>query len=138
VSLFYGAEGIACGFNVILSELCTVMLQSQDCSSGIWWTVINVFLAGITDVCEDQVEDGCTNAWMRVADLFWPKVEDMVCPWQYAADNAEAVCESIELSSSGMKVSWVAEFSKVCSLGILKEHSCKDFNWRVSEVGSCR
>ncbi len=41
----------------------------------------NVFLAGITDVCEDQVVDGCTNTWMRRADLFLPKVKDMACPW---------------------------------------------------------
>jgi hypothetical protein len=36
-------------------------------------------MEGITDVCEDQVEDGCTNAWMRVADMFWPKVNNMAC-----------------------------------------------------------
>ncbi len=57
--LFNGAEGVARAFNLILSKRCTVTSQSQD----------NVFLAGSTDVCEDQVEDGCTNAWMREADL---------------------------------------------------------------------
>ncbi len=72
MSLFNGAKGVARAFNVILSERCTVTLQSQDCRSGIWWTVNNVFLAGITDVCDDQVVDGCANAWMRIADLFWP------------------------------------------------------------------
>jgi hypothetical protein len=61
--LLKGAEDVAHAFNVILRE---------RCSSGIWWTVNNVFLAGITDVCDDQVVDGCTNAWMRIADLFWP------------------------------------------------------------------
>ena len=71
--LFYGAEGIAHAFNMILSEQCTVMSQSQDCN--------NVLLAGITDVCEDQVVDDCTNAWMSIADSFWPKVKDMVCRW---------------------------------------------------------
>jgi hypothetical protein len=54
----YGAEGIACAFSVILSERCTMTSQSQDCKSGIWWTVNDVFLAGITDVCEDQIVDG--------------------------------------------------------------------------------
>ncbi len=29
-----------------------------------------MFLAGITDVCEDQVVDDCTNLWMQIADLF--------------------------------------------------------------------
>jgi hypothetical protein len=81
VSLFNGAKSVARAFNVILSERCTVTLQSQDCGSGIWWTVNNVFLAWITDVCDDQVVDGCANAWMRIADLFWPKVKDMACPW---------------------------------------------------------
>ncbi len=58
-------------FNVILSEGCIVTLQSQECSSGIWWwTVNNVFQAGMTDVCEDQAVDGYPNAWMRIADLF--------------------------------------------------------------------
>ena len=55
--------------------------QSQDCSSGNWWTVNDVFLAGVTDVCEDQVVDCCTNALRRIADLFWSKVKDMACPW---------------------------------------------------------
>ena len=81
MSLFNGAEGVARAFNVILSEQCTLTFLSQDCGSGIWWAVNNVFLAGITDVCEDQVVEGCTNAWMRVADLFWPKVKDVACPW---------------------------------------------------------
>ncbi len=81
MSLFNGAESVVSAFNVILSERCAVTSQSQDCSSGIWWTVNNVFLAGVTYVCEDQVVDCCTNAWMRIADLFWPKVKDMVCPW---------------------------------------------------------
>ena len=67
-------------FNMISSEWCTVTMQSQDCSSGIWWTVNNAFPAGITHVCEDQVDDGCTNAWMRMADLFWPKVKEMASP----------------------------------------------------------
>jgi hypothetical protein len=58
VSLLNGMEDIVHAFNVILSERCIVTLQSQDCSSGSWWTVNNVFLAGITDVCEDQVVDG--------------------------------------------------------------------------------
>ncbi len=58
MSLFNGAEGVARAFNMILSERCTVTSQSQDCSSGIWWTINNVLLAGITDVCEDQVVDG--------------------------------------------------------------------------------
>ena len=81
MSLFNGAKSVARAFNMVLSERCTVTSQSQDCGSGIWWTVNNVFLAGITDVCDDQVVDGCTNAWMRIADLFWPKVKDMACPW---------------------------------------------------------
>ena len=55
---------------MILSEWCTVTSQSQDCSSGIWWTVNDVFLAGTTDVCEDQVEDGCSNTWLGIADCF--------------------------------------------------------------------
>ncbi len=63
----HGVEGIARAFNVIMSERCTVASQSQDCSSGIWWTVNHVFLVGITDVCEDQVLDGCTNTWMRIS-----------------------------------------------------------------------
>ncbi len=58
MSLFNGAEGAARAFKVILSERCTVTSQSQDCVFGICWTVNNVFLAGITDVCEDQVVDG--------------------------------------------------------------------------------
>ncbi len=81
MSLFNGAKGVARAFNVILSERCRVTLQGQDFRPGIWWTVKNVFLAGITDVCDDQVVDGCTNAWMRIADLFWPKLKDMACPW---------------------------------------------------------
>jgi hypothetical protein len=81
VSLFNGAKGVVCAFNMILSERCLVTLQSQDCGSGIWWTVNNVFLAGITDVCDDQVVDGCAIAWMRISDLCWPKVKDMACPW---------------------------------------------------------
>ena len=70
MSLLDGAESVARAFNVILSDWCAVTSQSQDCRSGIWWSVNNVFLAGITDVCDDQVVDGCTNVWMRIADLF--------------------------------------------------------------------
>ncbi len=40
-----------------------------------------MFLAGITIVCKDQVENCCANAWMRVADLFGPEVKDFACPW---------------------------------------------------------
>ena len=89
----HGVEGIARAFNVIMSERCTVASQSQDCSSGIWWTVNHVFLVGITDVCEDQVLDGCTNTWMRISAFFKPKVKDMVGPWRNVADNAEIVHE---------------------------------------------
>jgi hypothetical protein len=68
VSLFNGAEGVARAFNVILSEQHTVTSQSQDCSSDIWRTINNAFLAGIRDDSEDQDVDGCTNAWMRITD----------------------------------------------------------------------
>jgi hypothetical protein len=81
VSLFIRAESVAHAFNMILSEWCTVTSQRQDCSPGIWWTVNDVFLAGVTDVCEDQVVDCCTSAWMKIADLFWPEVKNVSCPW---------------------------------------------------------
>jgi hypothetical protein len=81
VSLLNGAEGVVREFNMILSERCTVMSQSQDCGPGIWWTVNNVFMAVITEVWEDHVVDGFTNALMRIADFFLPKVKDMACSW---------------------------------------------------------
>jgi hypothetical protein len=40
-----------------------------------------VLLTGITNVCIDQVENCCVNAWVREADLFGSKVKDFACPW---------------------------------------------------------
>ena len=70
-----------CAINVILGERCTVTSRSKDDSSGIRWTVNNVLLTGITNVCKDQVVNCCANAWMRVADLFGQKAKDFACPW---------------------------------------------------------
>ena len=72
--LFYGTEGFACAVNVILGERCTVMSQSKDGSSGIRWTVNDVLLAQITNNCKDQIVNCCAKSWIRLADLFGPKV----------------------------------------------------------------
>jgi hypothetical protein len=81
VSLFFGAERFACAVNVILGEQSTVTSQIKDGSSGIRWTVNDVLLTEITNVCIDQVVNSYSNAWVRVADLFVPKVKDFACPW---------------------------------------------------------
>ena len=81
MSLLDGVEGFARAFNVILGERCTVTSKSQNGCSGIWGTVNNVCLAGLTDVGENQIEDCNTNTWMRVIDLSRPKVKDLACPW---------------------------------------------------------
>ena len=47
-----------------------------------------MFLARITDIGEDQVVECCANAWMGVADLLWPEVKDIACPWRYVANNS--------------------------------------------------
>ena len=80
-----------------------------------------MFLTRITDVGEDQVVDGCANAWMGVADLLWPKVKDIACPWRYVANDSKVVHKGIELTSSLEKIAGVVQFSKVCSLGIFQE-----------------
>ena len=87
-------------FNMILDERCAVTSKSENGSSGVWRTVNDVFLAGITVVGEDQVVDGCANAWMRIADLVWPEIKDLACPRRYVAYNPKVVHEGIELSSS--------------------------------------
>jgi len=96
-----------------------------------------VLLARITDVGEDQVVECCANAWMGVADLLWPEVKDVACPWGDVANNSKVVHKGIELTSSLEKVTWVVQFSKVCGLGVLQERSCEIFNRMICEVGSC-
>ncbi len=81
MSLFYGTERFARAVNVILGKQWAVTSQSKDGSSGIRWTVNNVLLTGITNVWKDQVVNCCAHAWMRVADLFGPRVKDLACPW---------------------------------------------------------
>ena len=46
-----------------------------------------MLLARITDIGEDQVVECCANAWMGVADLLWPEVKDIACPWRDVANN---------------------------------------------------
>lgn len=96
-----------------------------------------MLLARITDVGEDQVVECCANAWMGVADLLWPEVKDVACPWRDVANNSKVVHKGIELASSLEKITWVVQFSKVCGLGVLQERSCEIFNRRICEVGSC-
>ncbi len=76
-----------------------------------------MLLARITDVGEEQVVECCADAWMGVADLLWPKVKDIACLWRYVANNSKVVHKGIELTLSLEKITWVVQFSKVCSLG---------------------
>ncbi len=54
-----------------------------------------MLLARITDVGEEQVVECCANAWMGVADLLWPKVKDIACPWRYVANNLKVVHKAL-------------------------------------------
>ena len=53
VTLFNGIKGFSCAFNMIWSKRGTMSAESKDCSSGIWWSINDVFLAGITNMCKD-------------------------------------------------------------------------------------
>ena len=53
VTLFDGIKGFSCAFNMIRGERSTMSAESKDCSSGIWWTINDVFLARVTDMCKD-------------------------------------------------------------------------------------
>ena len=81
--------------------------KSEDCSSGIWWAINNMFLTGVTDVCGDMIVECRANEGMRIRDLSRPKIKDLTCPRGYIANDAEVVHESIEVSSSGDKIRWV-------------------------------
>ncbi len=55
---------------------------------------------------------------MRVGHLFWPKIEDLACPWGDNAHDAEVVHEGVEVLAACLKIGWVGQFAKVGILGI--------------------
>jgi len=73
---------------------------------------------------------------VRVGHLFWPKIEDLACPWGDVAHNAEVVDEGVEVSAACLKIGWVGQFAKVGVLGIFEKCFGKVFNWWVREIGA--
>jgi hypothetical protein len=55
---------------------------------------------------------------VRVGHLFWPKIEDLACPWGDNAHDAEVVHEGVEVLAACLKIGWVGQFAKVGILGI--------------------
>ena len=53
VTLFNGIKGFSCAFNMIWSKRGTMSAESKDCSSGIWWSINDVFLARVTNMCKN-------------------------------------------------------------------------------------
>ncbi len=136
VALFDGIKGFSGVFNVIWSERSTMSAESKDCSSGILWAINDVFLARITDMCEDEIVNCRANAGMGVRNLFGPKIKDLACQGGDITNDAEVVHEGIELSASGNKVSWVRQFAEIGIFGILQKGFGQIFNGWVSEVSS--
>ena len=66
---------------------------------------------------------------MRIGHLFGPKIEDLACPWEDVAHDAEVVYEGVEVSALCLKIGWVGQFAKVGVLGIFKKCCCMVFNW---------
>ena len=95
-----------------------------------------MLLARITDIGEDQVVECCANAWMGVADLLWPEVKDIACPWRDVANNSKVVDEGVKMAAACLKVGWVSQFAKVCIFGVLQKRFREVFDWGVSEIGS--
>jgi hypothetical protein len=73
---------------------------------------------------------------VQVGHLFWPKIEDLACPWGDFAHDAEVVYEGVKVSASCLKISWVSQFAKVGVLGIFKKCFGKVFNGWVREIGA--
>ena len=53
--------------------------------------------------------------------MFWPKIEDLACPWGDVAHNAEVVDEGVAVSASCLQIGWVGQFAKVGVLGIFEK-----------------
>ena len=136
VALFDGVKGFSGAFNMIWSERGTMSAESKDCSSSIWWTIYDVFLARITDMCEDEIVNCSANAGMGVRNLFGPKIKDLVCPGGDITYDAEVIHEGIELSASGDKISWVRQFPEIGIFGIFQKGFGQIFNGWISEVSS--
>ncbi|KAI2513176.1 hypothetical protein MHU86_1214 [Fragilaria crotonensis] len=43
---------------------CTMASQSKNRGAGVWWAINDVFLAGVADVCKDQVVKCGADKWV--------------------------------------------------------------------------